>query len=182
VRVATRDFPARQPAVSVGLLIALGLASLGFLGSAIYAAYLDHDYSTRRALYNAASPCPSGPQIANCRYVGDAQVVQKTMPAEDPRVELKFTQLSGLDVTAYLYRTHTAEWNAWRLGSALQAELWHGNVTKVAGVETLDNPDTLPEVGPIPWLILAAATLACAAGFAWFLLLNLRSGRGSSPS
>lgn len=152
MRVATGDARPRQPVAPVAAFIALGLAFLGGVGSTIYTAYLDHDYSSRRAAYDAAQPCVGPSQIAKCRYVGDVQVVGKTMPAQDPRVEIKFTQLAGLDVTAYLDRTHTDEWKTWQVGSVLQAELWQGSVTKVAGVETLDNPHNLPEVGPIPTL------------------------------
>ncbi len=179
MRIATWDARAKRPPAPTGLFIALGLAFLGALGSATYSEYLDHDYSLRRAAYDSSQVCADAIQITRFRYVGDAQVVSKTMPAQDPRTELKFIELSGLDVTAYLHRTHTAEWNNWEVGTILQAELWQGSVTKVAGVETLDNPHTLPEIGPGPAIIFGAMALVCGAGIAFYLLLNIRSARGT---
>jgi len=158
----------------------LGFALVGGLASAAYSAYLDHDYSTRRAAYDRAETCLTVSQIASCRYVGDARIVRRTMPGADPRVELTFVDLPGPDRMAYLYRTHIAEWNTWQEGSVLKAELWHGTVTMVAGVTTLDNPDTLPYVGPAPSLIFLAGTLALAGGLVWFLLRNVRPRRQDS--
>ncbi len=163
------------------MFVALGAAFVIGLAITVYSAYLGNDYASRRTAYDGAKPCATASVITNCRYQGDARVVHKMMPGADPRVELVFVQLPRVDVIAYLYRSHISQWETWQVGSVLQAELWHGNVTMVAGIQTLDNPDILPEVGPGPALIFGAATLACVASFGWLLLLNLRVRREGTP-
>jgi hypothetical protein len=164
------------------MFIALGAAFVMGLALTTYTGYIAYDYSSRKASYDTAKPCASATNLADCRYQGDARIVHKLLPGADPRVELAFVDLRGADVTAYLDRSHRSQWDAFQEGSVVQAELWHGNVTMVAGVPTLDNPDTLPESGPGPALIFGIATLACAGFFVWLVMLNRRSSRAAAPS
>lgn len=164
------------------MFIALGAAFLLGLAITAYTAYIAYDYSSRRTAYDTAQPCATAANITSCRYQGDARIVHKLLPGRDPRVEVAFVQAQGANVTAYLDRSYKAQWDTWQEGSVVQAELWHGAVTTVAGVRTLDNPDTLPDSGAGPALIFGTATLACAGAMVWLLVLNLRSRRAAAPS
>ena len=101
-----------------------------------------------------------------------SQDARADRPVADPRVELAFVQLQRGDVTAYLDRSYRAQWDAWQEGSLVQAELWHGTATMVAGLRTLDSPDGLPDSGPVPALVFGTVTLACAGFFVWLMMLN----------
>lgn len=165
------------------MFIAVGFAFVLGLGLTSFMAYISYDYSSRRTAYDTARPCATAVSTTNCRYQGAAGIVHKGISDRgDPRVELAFVQLPGAAVTGYLDRSHRPQWDTWQEGSVVQAELWHGAATMVAGVTTLQNPDSLPASGLGPPLIFGIATLACAGFFVWLKMLNRRSGREAAPS
>lgn len=50
----------------------------------------------------------------------------------------------------------------------------------VAGVKTVQNPDTLPNAGVVPVVVFGIASLALLAGFIWLLGLNRRAAGKST--
>jgi hypothetical protein len=163
------------------MLIALGVVAVMGLALTAYTTYLGYDYSNRRAAYDGAKPCASPADISRCRYQGDARIVRKSLSGADPRVELTFVQLPGVDLTAYLDRSYRSHWDSWQESSVVEAEVWQGKVTTVASLPTLESPDVLPSVGAAPALFFGTATLVLAASFFWFLFSWL-ARREAAPS
>lgn len=158
-------------AVIAAFVLAVGLT--GFM------AYIDVSYSSQTLAYDSARSCSSTAHVSGCRYQGPAQVVRQYMDTGgNPALDLTFAQLGAKNYPAVLDKSYTSQWQTWKPGSTITAELWQGVVTKVEGLRTRGNPDALPNLGLFPVLVFGGAALACVAAFVWLLWLN-RRGRPS---
>ena len=90
-------------------------------------------------------------------------------------VDLQFTELADKTYTACFAQESASSVPALQQGAAVTAELWHGNVTIVAGAKTLDNPDTLPTSAAPVTIFFAVVTMIVIAGAAYLFSVNRRA-------
>lgn len=160
--------PAFVFATAVAALV-LGLAITAFM------AYIYVSYSGQTSAYDSAAVCASTRAIANCRFEGTAALVAKRTDNGDLLVDVVFADLPGKTYTAYFTSKDSSFWQTLRQGSSAQAELWQGNVTRLAGAKTSTNPDELPNTGLLAVAVFGTATLAVLVVFIWLLWLNRRA-------
>lgn len=168
-----RTHPPAPPGMFVGAAVAFVLC----VGLAAYAGYTTFDYSRQMSAYDSAPACKSSADLSGCRFQGSAEIVSHQKDKNDrPALVLVFAQLGSKQYTAVLDKSYMSQWQAWKDGSTVSAELWKGSViTQVAGVKTWDNPDTLPNAGVLPPAVFGGAALACVVAFLWLLWLNRRA-------
>ena len=109
---------------------------------------------------------------------GSARIVRTYLDSNgDPNVDLTFDALGSTVMNTLFERAYTSEWQALQSGSTVNAEVWHGYVTQVAGTPTRASPDRLPNAGITPVVIFGTATLALVGGLFWLAWLNRRAAR-----
>jgi hypothetical protein len=159
------------------MFVAVVAAFVLAVGLTAFMAYIGLSYSSRTSAYDSASTCASPAQISGCRFQGAAQVVRQYMDNGDPAVDLTFTRLGAQTYSAVLDQSYNSQWQNWKQGTTVTAELWQGVVTEVEGLRTRGNPDGLPNLGLLPVFVFGGAALACLAAFFWLLWLNRRAAR-----
>lgn len=154
------------------MFVAVGVSFVLAVGLTVFMAYIVQSYSSQTSAYDVAPICSSAAHISNCRYQGAAQVARQYMDNSDPAVDLTFPLLGGGTYPAVVTPTYTSQWQSWKQGSTVTAELWKGGITQVEGVKTRGNPDALPNLGLLPVFVFGGVALICVALFVWLLWLN----------
>jgi hypothetical protein len=161
------------------MFVAVVAAFVLAVGLTAFMAYIDLSYSSRTSAYDSAPTCSSPAQISGCRFQGPAQVVRQYMDNGDPAVDLTFAQLGVQTYSAVLDQSYSSQWENWKQGTTVTAELWQGVVTSVEGLRTRGNPDLLPNLGLLPVFVFGGAALGCVAALLWLLWLNRRAPRSA---
>jgi hypothetical protein len=165
----------RQRPASPGMFVAVGAAFVLAVGLTVFMAYIDISYSSQVSAYDSAPLCSTTANISGCRFQDTAQVVRQYMDRSHPALDLTFSQLGAQTYSADVDTSYTAQWQAWKPGSTVTAELWHGVVTQVGGLKTTGNPDALPNLGLLPVFVFGGVALVCAGLVLWLQWLNRRA-------
>ena len=167
----------RQRPASPGMFVAVGVSFVLAVGLTVFMAYFVQSYSSRTSAYDSAPLCSSAAHISGCRFQGPAQVVRQYLDNGDTAVDLTFPQLGDGTYPALVSPTYMAQWQTWKQGSTITAELWQGVITQVEGVRTRGNPDAPPNLGLLPVFVFGGVALVCVALFLWLLWLNRKARR-----
>jgi len=153
----------QDPGAAAIMAIATAIGAVLGLVLTIFLVHLDLDYSSQRSAYDSAPVCASAADIGSCRYQGPARIASKsTGSGGSPIATVSFPGLDGRTFDAYLDKSHLATWQSWETGSTVDAEVWHGYVSVIDGIQTVTNPDTLPNAGLLPAFFFGIPTLVLA--------------------
>lgn len=158
---ATRAAPwgaAWRNKAQAALAIAVGVICLG---NAAFFLYQDLRNTGDMAAYQSATACASANDAvirSNCRYEGQARVLSTSRPVR-LEVNVAFESLPGRTYTASFVVRNEPDSAALKPGGTVAAELWNGQVTRLAGKTS----DADPELDTTtPYLITALISAALA--------------------
>ncbi len=143
---------AAQPAVWGAawrkLQAAIGIAIAVFaLVAALVVLYLDRLDTAQVSAYHSASSCAAPADAMGsqaCRYQGQARLVRTW---RDTRLyaEVTFDSMPGRTLETNWPTTHEPDPASVEPGATVDAEIYGGKVTQLAGQHTVDNPENVPK-------------------------------------
>lgn len=151
----TGEAPWRAKAQAVGTMV-VGVAVAGLGLTALYS-----DFHTRAEVqaYSAASICPAPVDALSgdaCRYTGVATVLE-TSEQSTLSVALSLNAFPDRDFVATFAISDEPAPSSLTRGATAAVEVWNGEVTKYAGVHSLEDPELAPQnLGPGGWGFSAA--------------------------
>jgi hypothetical protein len=125
--------------------MALIIAVLGLLACLVLV-FFDVRDSGLISNYQSASNCSSPSDALNgdaCRFQGTAQVVSTSRQTRLEAV-VSFESLPGRTFSTSFPTNDEPDSSALKAGATAAGELWNGNVTRLAGKATVDDPEGLP--------------------------------------
>src|SRR5690348_15117203 len=165
----------QDPGAAALMAIFCAVGALLGLALTIFLVHLDLDYSSQASAYNSAPVCASTADISSCRYQGVARIANKSPDSGGSSItRLSFPGLEGRTFDAYLDKSHLATWQGWETGSTVDAEVWHGYVSVIDGIQTSTNPDTLPNAGLAPAYCFGIPILILVGGSIYSSVLYRR--------
>ena len=152
----------------MGFLAVIALAAAGALASVA-------DLQTReRAAYDAAPVCSSAADVSSCRFDGQGRIVDTSTSQGKPSVDVQLDELGKL-YNAQLDGAYTSKWQKWGVNQTVEAEVFHGSLVKVDGLQTTSNPDTFAISGYRAAAIVALALFVIfGIPFVWLAVLYRR--------
>lgn len=144
--------------LQAGLTLFVALAGTA-LGLAVI--YFDARNSAELRAYRSSGECTNAAAALGtetCRYTGTATVVTTTQQST-LAVTLAFSTLPGHTFVATFPSDREPDLSALETGASAPAELWNGEVTKYAGVKSVQDPEFLPQnIAAIGGLLVAVGT------------------------
>ena len=167
------DRPARsgvawRKRAQAALAIAVGVFALGNSAFFLYQ-YLRNTRDV--AAYQSATTCESANDALNgstCRYEGQARVLSTSRPVR-LEVHVAFDSLPGRTFTASFIVRNEPDSTTLKVGGTVAAELWNGQVTRLAGKTS----DTDPELDTTTPFLVTALVSAAGALLVFFLAIPL---------
>ena len=159
---------------NLDVLFSLGFFAALALAVTITLASYDDFMRTQAATYDSAPTCSSVADISACRYADLGRIVGTSTSNRNLTVDVAFDKVDKV-VTGALDQSYTSSWRTWKVDGTVDAELWHGQLVKVDGLKTRQNPDNYPVAGyRTAALAFAALTLVLAAVFGLLVVLYRR--------
>ncbi|HEV2475259.1 MAG TPA: hypothetical protein VGX22_01875 [Candidatus Dormibacteraeota bacterium] len=123
------------------------------------------------AAYQSATACASANDAVNgstCRYEGQARVLSTSRPVR-LEVHVAFESLPGRTFSASFIVRNEPDSTALKFGGAIAAELWNGQITRLAGKPS----DADPELDTTTPFLITALISAALALLVFFLAIPL---------
>jgi hypothetical protein len=166
-RAGATEAPWRAKVQAV-IVIIVGCASL--LAGIVLGYFHIHDNAELNA-YRAAGVCAAASDALageTCIYTGRATVSASTTTTL-LTLNLTFAGISGRSFTADFPTDREPDASSVAQGANVTAELWNGEITKVAGVASTTNPEYLPTellIGGFIFGVLGLVAIYWGIGFA----------------
>jgi hypothetical protein len=178
----TPSGPARQNKLQTALLIAVLV--IGIIAALLFVFFYFRDSALISAYKSATSCATPGDAMSGegCRYEGQAQVLS-VRSADRLEAVVAFDSLPGRTFSVGWPKGDEPDITALQVGGTADAELWTGKVTRLAGRNTIDEPEGYPTTRFLQTAALIGGMLligffvwGLAPRFAWWRKLSVPIG------